>query len=303
MRSLKKTSYIAFTGVALLLCLVILLGFRQYQLSERYNVVITQSETIIFQFSTIREQITTSLIKQDWKSIVTVSDQLKDLNSSIARLQENTLIPGEYRIDMAKQIDIGALAITSQEILHKKDKIKTSLVLQKKMRAIAEYLLQFDRIIVSQMRSKVVQFQTVMIGALAGIICIISFSLLLLYKKALIPLLQLSGQSKNPDTLSNGFFYSTNTCTEITIFVDAVNSLLEELQSGPPSPSQGDTENLTEKLAVIINESNNLSNGIINYAQLLKDSYREVGMGKEETQILQNIIDAAERIASLNRKI
>ncbi len=301
MRSLKKTSYIAFIGVALLLCLVILLGFRQYQLSERYNVVITQSETIIFQFSTIREQITTSLIKQDWKSIVTVSDQLKDLNSSIARLQENTLIPGEYRIDMAKQIDIGALAILSQEILHKKDKIETSLILQKKMRAIAEYLLQFDRIIVSQMRSKVVQFQTVMIGALAGIICIISFSLLLLYKKALIPLLQLSGQSKNPDTLSNGFFYSPNTCTEITIFVDAVNALLEELQSAPPS--QGDTENLTEKLAVIINESNNLSNGIINYAQLLKDSYREVGMGKEETQILQNIIDAAERIASLNRKI
>ncbi len=301
MRSLKKTSYIAFMGVALLLSLVIILGFRQYQLSERYNVVITQSEEIIFQFATIKEQITTSLIKQDWSSVVTISDQLKKLNSSIARLQENTLIPGEYRLDMAKQLDIAALAITSKEILRNPDKIKGSLVLQNKMRKIAEYLLQFDRIIVSQMRSKVVHFQTVMIGALGGIICIISFSLLLLYKKALIPLLQLSDQSKNPDIHTIGFTYAKTTCTEITIFVDSVNSLLKKIQAN--SSGQYDPEQLTEKLGTIINESNNLSNGIINYAQLLKDSYREVAMGNEEIKILQGIIDAAEKIAALNKTI
>ncbi len=301
MRSLKKTSYIAFIGVALLLCLVIILGFRQYQLSERYNVVITQSEAVIFQFSTIREQITTFLIKQDWSSVVTVSDQLKHLNSSIARLQENTLIPGEYRLDMAKQLDIADLAITSKEILHDSDKIASSLVLQDKMRQIAEYLLQFDRIIVSQIRSKVVQFQTVMIGALGGIICIISFSLLFLYKKALIPLLQLSDQSKNPEIHTTGFSYAETTCTEITIFVDSVNSLLKQIQTNPSG--QCDPEQLTEKLGAIINESNNLSNGIINYAQLLNDSYREVAMGNEEIKLLQGIIEAAEKIAALNRTI
>ncbi len=180
MRSLKKTSYLSFTGVAVLLCFVIILGIRQYQLSGRYNSIITQSERMIFQFSTIREQITTSLIKKDWNTIATTADQLKNLNSSIARLQENTLIPGEYRLDMAHQVDISGLAIASKEILSSSDKVTHSLSLQEKMRTLAEYRLQFDRIMVSQMRAKVVGFQTAMIGALGAIICLISFSLILL---------------------------------------------------------------------------------------------------------------------------
>ncbi len=301
MRSLKKMSYLSFTGVAVLLCFVIILGVRQYQLSERYNTIITQSERMIFQFSTIREQITTSLIKKDWNAIATTANQLKDLNSSVARLQENTLIPGEYRLDMAHQVDISGLAIASKEILSSSNKFTHSLILQEKMRTLAEYLLQFDRIIVSQMRAKVVGFQTAMIGALSAIICLISFSLILLYKKALIPLLQLREQTADPEVLSNGFHYGKDTCAEIAIFVDSVNSLLAQMNENPAI--QSDTRTLSDKLAVIINESNNLSNGIINYAQLLKDSYREVEIGGEEIKILQNIIDAAERIASLNKDI
>jgi hypothetical protein len=301
MRSLKKTSYLAFVGVAILLFFVIILGIRQYQLSERYNSIITQSEKMIFQFSTIREQVTTSLIEQDWNTVATAADQLKNLNSSIARLQENTLIPGEYRLDMARQVDISGLAIASKEILSGSNKIAQSLILQDKMRTLAEYLLQFDRIIVSQMRAKVVGFQTVMIGALGAIICLISFSLILLYKKALIPLLQLREQTENPAVLFSGFQYDNDTCLEIAIFVDSVNSLLDQMNENPVI--HPDNHTLSDKLGVIVNESNNLSNGIINYAQLLKDSYREVEMGTEEIKILQNIIDAAERIALLNKEI
>jgi signal transduction histidine kinase len=301
MRSLKHTSYFAFIGVAVLLCFVIILGIRQYQLTERYNSIITQSEKMIFQFSTIREQITISLIKQDWYTISTAADQLKNLNSSLARLQENTLIPGEYRLDMARQIDISGLAIASKEIASSTDKVAHSLILHDKMRILAEYLLQFDRIIVSQMKAKVVGFQTVMIGALGAIICLISFSLILLYKKALIPLLQLRAQTENPDIHTSGFYYDKETCSEITIFVDSVNTLLEEMKAHPEAHQ--DSHILSDKLATIINESNNLSNGIINYAQLLKDSYREVEIGGEETKILQNIIEAAERIALLNKEI
>ncbi|MBW1750062.1 MAG: hypothetical protein JRJ37_05080, partial [Deltaproteobacteria bacterium] len=203
MRSLKKMSYLAFIGVAALLVFVIFLSVRQYQLNKRYNTIITQSEEMIFQFSTIREQITTSLIEQDWEKIVSAADQLKNLNSALARLQENTLIPGEYRLDMARQVDLSGLAISSKEIVSASDKVAHSLSLQDKMRSLAEYLMQFDRIIVSQMRAKVVQFQTVMIGALGGVICLISFSLLLLYKKAMIPLLRLTEQAEDPEVFNN----------------------------------------------------------------------------------------------------
>ncbi len=301
MRSLKKMSYLAFMGVAALLIFVIFLSVRQYQLNKRYNTIITQSEEMIFQFSTIREQITTSLIEKDWQKIVSAADQFKNLNSALARLQENTLIPGEYRLDMAKQVDLSGLAISSKEIVSANDKVAHSLSLQDKMRKLAEYLMQFDRIIVSQMRAKVVQFQTVMIGALGGVICLISFSLLLLYKKAMIPLLRITEQAEDPGGFNKGFSYDNDACTEIAVFADSINDLLRRKIEDPATEENVQKNN--EQLAAIINESTNLSNGIINFAQLLTDSYREVEIGTEETRILQNIIDAAERIALLNKEI
>ncbi len=301
MQSLKKTGYIAFTGVIVLLIFVIILGIRQYQLTESYNAIIIQSEEMIFQFATVREQITASLIEKDWAKTVSAADQLKNLNSALARIQENSLIPGEYRLDMAKELDLSGLAIASKEIASSSDKTAYSLSLQNKMRILAEYLMHFDRIIVSQMRAKLMQFQTVMIGALGAVICLLSFSLLFLYKKTMVPLFHLAAQTDDPHVLDNGFTYSQDACAEIGQVIDAVNT---HLKTGANQPPVVDTQQVrNEELAIILNESTNLSNGIINYAQLLADSYREVGIGREETKILQNIIDAAERVAQLNKKI
>ena len=293
--------YISFVVVSSLLILVIIFSIRQYQLTDRYSAISTQSEEMIFQFSTIREQITTSLIKKDWDQIISTADQLKILNSTLARIQENTLIPGEYRLDMAKQVDLSGLAIASKEILSSNDKTLDSLNLQNRMRILAEYLMQFDRIIVSQMRAKVVQFQTVMIGALGTVICLISFSLLFLYKNTMLPLLHIIRQTEDPAVLASGISQNNEACSEITMFIDAVNDLLKKSRN--LSNENGKQHRRNEQLAAIINESNNLSNGIINYAQLLADSYREVGIGKEETKILQNIIHDAERVAQLNKQI
>ena len=301
MLSLKKTSYLAFIGVAGLLVFVIILCVRQYQLTARYNTTINQSEEIIFQFATIREQITTTLITSNWEKISVAADQLKILNSALVRVQENALIPGEYRLDMAKQIDLSGMSILSKEIASSGNKVEDSLRLQKQMRALADYLMQFDRIIVSQMRAKVVQFQTIMIGILGAVICLISFSLIFFYKKTMLPLLHLTVQAEDPEILAKGFSYDNNTCTEIALLTDSVNSLFTRNSSDSIPEKSLDLHN--EEFSIIINEINNLSNGIINYAQLLSDSYREVGIGTEETKILQHIIDAAERIAQLNKEI
>jgi hypothetical protein len=301
MLSLKKTSYLAFIGVAGLLVFVIILCVRQYQLTARYNTTINQSEEIIFQFATIREQLTTTLITSNWEKISAVADQLKIFNSALVRVQENSLIPGEYRLDMAKQIDLSGLSILSKEIASSGNKVEDSLRLQKQMRALADYLMQFDRIIVSQMRAKVVQFQTIMIGILGAVICLISFSLIFLYKKTMLPLLHLAVQAEDPEILAKGFSYDNNTCTEIALLTDSVNSLFTRNSSNSIPEKSLHLHN--EEFSIIINEINNLSNGIINYAQLLSDSYREVGIGTEETKILQHIIDAAERIAQLNKEI
>ena len=301
MRSLKKSSYLVLVAVAALLVFVGILCVRQFQLTQRYNKIITQSEEVIFQFSVIREQVTASLIEKDWQKIAGASDQLKNLNSSLARLQENTLIPGEYRLDMAKQVDLSGLVILSKEIMASSDKVAHSLALQKNMRNLAEYLMQFDRIIVSQMRANVVQFQTFMIGSLAAVICLISFSLIVFYRKTMLPLLRLSRQISDPDVLVNGFSCDDDAWAELSEFTGSINELIRNNRLAEEGGENGRPHD--EELAAILNESTNLSNGIINYAQLLADSYDEVGVGEEEAAILRNIIDAAERIARLNKEI
>ncbi len=301
MYSLKKIGYLAFVSVACLLVFVVLLGIRQYQLTGQYNKIITQSEESIFQFAAIREQITASLIEKDWDKVVAASRDLKDLNSTLVRLQENDLIPAEYKLDMAKQVDLSGLAISSKNIIAAEDKVAYSLNLQRQTRTLADYLQQFDRIIVSQMRAKLVHFQTIMIGALGSIICIISFSLILLYQKTLLPLVHLSEQAREEDILADGFNYSADSCTEIVELAEAVNGLLQRHQSedtAKESPKKYD-----EQFAAIINEGTNLSNGIINYAQLLTDSLQDTTVNVEDKNILAKIISAGERIATILKNI
>jgi hypothetical protein len=299
MVSLKRMGYISFTSVAGLLTLVIFMGVRQYQLTERYNSIITQSEAMIFQFSTLREQVTTALIAHDWKQVSVASDQLESLNSTLSRIQENTLIPGEYRLDLAKQADISGLAILSKEIPISGEPLAKGLELQHKMRTLTEYIIRFDRIIVSQMRAKLIQFQTLMIGSLAVIICLISFTLTLFYKKTMLPLFRLSKQIEHPEVLETGLHNDSSSCTELSDFTDSVNKLLQ--QSTDNSLPGVDGQQIDEALAATFNQNTNLANGIINYAQLLVDSYREVGIGSEERKILESIIEAAEQIAVLHK--
>jgi hypothetical protein len=303
MYSLKKTGYLAFVAVACLLVFVVFLGFRQYQLTGQYSAIISQSEASIFQFSTLREQITASLIEQNWDKVVAASQDFKELNAALVRLQENNLIPTEYKLDMAKQVDLSGLAIASKNIAATSDKVAYSLNLQHQMRSLADYLLQFDRIIVSQMRAKVVHFQTIMIGALGSIICIISFSLILLYQKAMLPLIRLADQVSGDALPANGFKLGDEPCTEIAKLTDAMSELCRRNRTESGETESSMQQEQHKQLAAIINEGTNLSNGIINYAQLLADSCQEKGDTSEEKMILAKIISAGERIADILKKI
>jgi len=299
--SLKRLGTLSFTTVAALLIFAIILGIRQYQLTERYTSIITQSEAMIFEFSTVREQITTALIGHQWHQIGVAAAELKHINSSLSRIQENTLIPSEYRLDLAKNADIGGIAILAKELSMAGQQLEKSLQLQDKMRKLSEYLIRFDRIIASQMRSKVIQFQTVMIGSLAIIICLISFSLTLFYKKTMLPLFRLQQSIDGPELEigHSGLQPDPTSCSELQEFTASVNNLLHRSQGNDIPPQN--TPDLDEKLGKLLNKSTNLANGIINYAQLLSDTYREVEIGSEETKILQSIITDAERIAILNK--
>jgi nitrate/nitrite-specific signal transduction histidine kinase len=301
MYSLKKLVWLAFLVVSMLLAGIILLGAYQYRLSGAYSKVINQNESALFRFMTIRETITEILISGKWEQLERVTGDVEKLNSEIARLKENKLVSAELKLALVDKIDLTGLAILLRQVISDPDKVKRSRQLQEQLRSISDYLLQYDRIIVGQARERIVNFQMVVIGALGLIISLASFSLILLYRNTVSPLLQLSRQMQSDTFEANGITLKQPVAKEIADLTTAIERLALQSKSRPgPEPNGRDVKAL---LAETVNETTNSLNGIINYAQLLYDSSDQLQLTAEQMMMLQKIIDSGVHIAHEWQKI
>lgn len=301
MYSLKRLVWLAFVVVSVLLAGIMLLGLYQYRLAGGYSQVISQNENALFHFMTIREAITETLISGDWQRLEQVTGDIEKLNSEVSRLKENQLVAAELKLALVDKIDLTGLAILLRKLANEPDKIGRSKQLQEQLRSISDFLLQYDRIIVGQARERIVNFQMVVIGALGLIISLASFSLILLYRNTVSPLLLLSRQLQadtfDEDTIS----IDQPMAKEVADLALAIERLARRSQNGMAEEKEGrDVEAI---LADTVNETTNSLNGIINYAQLLFDSSDQMQMAEEQREMLQKIIDSGVRIAGEWQKI
>jgi len=300
MYSLRKLVWAAYGVVGCLLALIIMLGIRQYVLSDQYNSIIGQSEKAIFHFSTIREAITESLIDERWQRLESVIPEIEKLNSELVRLQESTLIPSEFKLALVDKIDLAGIIITVRRLMHGEGDISQSKGLQEQMRAIADHLLQYDRIIASQARSRILNFQMVIIGALGLIISLASFSLNKLYKNTVVPLLKVAAQLRTAGKLAEDVDYGPDVSQEIVEVIEGVKSLSSNSENVLREDGISGLEQAL--LAETVNETANRLNGIINYAQLLADDDSST-LTEQERQLLQKIIDNGNSIAVTWKKV
>ena len=84
--SLRTTSYSTAVFVALILGFLLLLGSRQYKSHKEYEDIIEQNEKIIFQFATIREHITESLLENRQQQLNSVTREIENLNGNISQV-------------------------------------------------------------------------------------------------------------------------------------------------------------------------------------------------------------------------
>jgi len=300
MYSLRKLVWAAYGVVGGLLALIILLGIRQYVLSDQYNRIIGQSEKAIFHFATIREVITESLIDERWQRLEGVVPEIEKLNSELVRLQESTLIPSEFKLALVDKIDLAGIIIVVRKLMHGEGDIGQSKALQEQMRAIADHLLQYDRIIVSQARGRILNFQMVIIGALGLIISLASFSLNKLYKNTVLPLLKVANQLRVEGRLAQDVDFGPDISREIADVIEGVTLLSNTGNGRAWEGEKGEQEHAL--LAETVNETANRLNGVINYAQLLADDETST-MSPQERELLQKIIDGATSIAATWKKV
>ena len=194
--SLRTTSYTAATFVALLLGFLLLLGSRQYRSHKEYENIIEQNEKIIFQFATIREHINESLLENRHQQLNNITQEIENLNANISQILQKPIIPNEYRLSFAGQVDFAGIILLLRNIGAGDQSQANIRQLNQEIRILGERLMLFDRVIADHMKRKLVGFQNFVIGLLAIILFFIIYILLFWHRQIAVPLIDLLRQTK-----------------------------------------------------------------------------------------------------------
>ena len=295
MVSLRKILFSVFCAVGALLALVVVLGLLQYRFTHEYDTIIYQGEKILFRFDTLRELLTRSMLSGTTADVEDVAGKIDALNVDLNRLLENPLVPGEYKLALINQVDLPGMALLVRKVGQESKDIKTVLQLHDQLRSLADNLMQFDRVLTSQMKTRLIRFQGLAIGALTLIIASVSLLVLFLYQKALMPLITLD-QFLQQTNLHDPLPVDANACREIAELTERINELILE---GVYAASR--SEDGRGRFSFSPQELNNLSNalnGIMNYTQLLLDE-SEKNQDEELLKLLLKIRDASEKMGSI----
>ncbi|MCF8057491.1 MAG: hypothetical protein K9K37_12750 [Desulfocapsa sp.] len=302
MRSLRRLSLITFFGTALLLAVLILTGFRQNSLMRAYSAIVKESESTIFFYSTIREQTTEGLLSKNRTQLLAAAREIEQLQGRYTAMLDNRLIPSQYKLSFLQNFDLEQLVVNLRNLTDNITDRALTLKIISQLRQVNTQFLQFDRIVVSEMRNKVMEYQKRGLVLMGFIVFLTSFSLIILYQKAVKPLISLADQTEQaiiagtPLRLKN----EEKSSVEVKALINSLNQLLQ-------NPVETNSDNLTHErreaeISAIINEVTNRLNGIINYTQLLADYCETEKIGDEQKNILYKIIENGEKSAAILQK-
>lgn len=292
MFSLRKLFWLVFPTTFCLLGLVIILGVRQYSLSGKYSDILSKNEKALFHFITVRESVTEALITKEYRNLANLIPDMELLNASFTGMQETPNIPAELKLNLLGQIDLPGIVIQIRRLAARDGGKTESKMIQEEMRNIGTYLIQNNRILATQARSRIQNLQLIIIGSMGIIITILSFSLILLYRNSILPVLGLTKQLQETDEEEFSAQTDTNASVETIELIEAIEDHLNTRQN------LGIDEERAAQYALFvehINGSTNQLNGLINYAQLLADTDEHL-YSHDQKELLKKIIETSEMI-------
>lgn len=294
--------YLSFVIIGMSLLLVIVLGVRQYRLNDQYTEISSLSERTLFGFSTIRDQVTEMMISGSFEELKTIIPDIEKLNTLVSKLYDYKMIPAQYKLAMADTIDLSGLVIGLRRLEVAESETTSGLELQREMRRIGENLIKVDRIITGHIRNSVISFQLTVIGTMGILISCASFVLIVLYKRGVSPLLELSRQAAAEEVEEVQHFQCPSEAgRELQVLVESVNTMLASRQS-PDQSGDAPAEADHELLSQTVNETTNSLNAVINYAELLLESGTDE-LSAEQREMVDRIVASGERIGEQWQRI
>lgn len=302
MRSLRMLSVVTFLGTALLLGALVLTGLRQNILTSDYSTIVKESESTIFLSATIQEQATEGLLSRDPSQLLGAAKEFEQLQSRYVAMLDNRLIPSQYKLSFLQALDLGRVVINLRNLAEKPTDEDLTLKIMSQLRQMNKQFLQFDRIVVNDMRDRVMQYQKRALVLMGMIVFLSCFSLIILHLKSVKPLIDLATQAEQAllDGTPIKLGKEERSSVEVRALITSFNQLLQ-------TPKEESPDDLTytrreAEFSAIINEATNRLNGIINYSQLLADYCEAQKVGGEQKQILYKIIENGEKCAVVLQK-
>ncbi len=301
MQSLRKLSIVTFLGIALLLGALILTGFRQNSLMNNYNTIEKESERTIFFYATIREQATDGLLSKNPIQLSSAAKEFEHLHGRYTAMLDNRFIPSQHKLSFLQKLDLGQVVINLRNLAENPANKNLTLKIISQLRQINSQFLQFDRIVVNEMRNRVLQYQKGGLVLMGLIIFLTCSTLIILYLKSVKPLIDLARQAEQ--TLADGkplkLEEAQKKSAEVRTLISSFNQLLQNRETNSDSL----VHNLREaEFSAIVNEVTNRLNGIINYSQVLADYFEANEVAAEQQQIVYKIIENGERSAIILQK-
>ena len=302
MQSLRRFNIAIFSILALLLAALVVTGFRKHNMALDYSAIVQESESTIFLYTTIQDQAIEALLSRDRSQLFAAAKEFEQLQSRYTALLDNPLISTQYKLSFIRDLDLGRVVVGLRTLAEKPANDELILQTMTQVRNINKQFLQFDRIVINEMRSRVMEYQKIALIIMGAIVSLACFSLIVLYLKSVKPLTTLSAQVDKAlqQSLPIQFDKASASSLEVRSIINGINRLIQ--QGIPEEYGPQTLVRREDEISTLINEAINRINGIINYAQVLMDSFESTTNEINRHDLLKKIVHTGEQCAVALRK-
>lgn len=313
--NLKKSLVWVTTLITIILCVLIVVGVRQYRLHHHYGQVIAQSEKLLFHFNLVRENITHSLLDKNFASLAEAGQQIESLHILLRNILEDQHIADEYKLIFINQVDLPGLTNLLSSGAAPPLQQEQRAEITRRIRELGDQIALFNRVVANHAKSTLVNFQTIVIGSLALVLFVVINILVLWHRQVGMPLLSLARQLKELAAGRLEEFTMPNGAAELSQLGVSLKHLLRnrrqqvrEFLAEPPgvdetAPATSRQAAMAQQLAhnagqvsLVVSA---LAADVERYAQVMAASFREKNNGTDHEKLSKKIMLEGQRIASI----
>lgn len=174
--------------LAVLAGVVLFFGIGQFQVLQHHKKIVSESDRLLFQFTSVREFIAGALVEKRYSDLAAAAGELETLGVRVTDVLKNPVIPDSYKATLMRQVDIPGAILLAKQIAGVAEPLKIQQ-LHEHIRKLGDQILLFDRMVSSHIKKKVIGYQSLVIGILVIVLVAVANFLFFHYRDVMRPLI------------------------------------------------------------------------------------------------------------------